>query len=274
MTAVLARFRHRESNATVRDERQPDIILVGTGVGGGLQLTVEAQRVLDKVGKAYALHLPVALRRHLRSLRIKTVDLSERFAEPRPLGEAYVEVADFLMERAAAERPIVVLTPGSPLFLNSISRLLVLQGRRSGLDIQTFPGISPLEALISYVGVDIATFGLQVFTANRLASKPTRVDPTVPLAVMELAGVDVENSAADPTAEPKRYGRLLEALANVYPAEHPATLVNVTGGSGRRNHATLPLRRFAEFLPNIRENSHLFIDVIRPQQPQHTRKED
>ncbi|MCZ6456511.1 MAG: SAM-dependent methyltransferase, partial [Actinobacteria bacterium] len=149
MTAVRARFRPRESNATDRDERQPDIILVGTGVGAGLQLTVEAQRVLDKVGKAYALHLPVALRRHLRSLRIKTVDLSERFAEPRPLGEAYVEVADFLMGRAAAERPIVVLTPGSPLFLNTISRLLVLQGRRSGLDVQTIPGISPLEALIS-----------------------------------------------------------------------------------------------------------------------------
>ena len=54
-------------------------------------------------------------------------------------------------------------------------------------------------------------------------------------------------------------------MANVYPAEHQATLVNVTGGAGRRSHATLPLRRFAEFLPNIRENSHLFIDVIRPQ---------
>ncbi len=112
MTTVRARFRRRESKATESDERQPDIILVGTGVGDGLQLTVEAQRVLDTVGKAYALHLPAAVRRHLRSLRIKTVDLSERFAEPRPLGEAYVEVADYLMERAAAERPIVVLTPG------------------------------------------------------------------------------------------------------------------------------------------------------------------
>ena len=62
------------------------------------------------------------------------------------------------------------------------------------------------------------------------------------------------------------FNSALEALAKAYPAEHPATLVNVTGGSGRRNHATLPLRRFSEFLPNIRENSHLFIDVIRPQQ--------
>ena len=246
-------------------ERHPDIFLIGTGVGGGLQFTVEAQRVLDKVGKAYALHLPAPLRRHLRSLRIKTVDLSDRFAESRPLREAYVEVAGFLLERAAVERPIVVLTPGSPLFLNSISRLLVLQGRRSGLHMQILPGISPLDALISYVGVDVATFGLQVFTGNRLASSPTRLDPTVPLAVMELAGVGVESSAADPTAEPRRYQQLIGALAKVYPADHSATLVNVTGGNGRRSHATLPLRRFAEFLPNIRENSHLFIDVIRPQ---------
>jgi len=235
-------------------------------VGGGLQLTVEAQRVLDKVGRAYALHLPVPLQRHLRSLRIKTIDLSDRFAEPRQLGEAYVEVADFLLERVAAERPIVVLTPGSPLFLNSISRLLVLEGRRSGLQVQTLPGISPLDALISYVGVDVATFGLQVFTGNRLASSPTRLDPTVPLAVMELAGVRVQTSRTDPASEPERYRGLLGALAGVYPANHPATLVNVTGSNGQRSHATLPLRRFFEFLPNIRENSHLFIDVIRPQQ--------
>jgi precorrin-2 methylase len=249
-------------------EHQPDIVLVGTGVGSGLQLTVEAQRILDKVGKAYALHLPAPLGRHLRSLRIKTIDLSDRFVESRPLRDAYVEVVDYLLERASAERPIVLLTPGSPLFLNSISRLLVLQGRRSGLNIQTLPGVSPLDALISYVGVDVATFGLQVFTANRLATSPTRLDPTVPLAVMELAGVGVQTSDDDPTARPERYGRLLATLANVYPATQPATLVNVTAGNGRRNHATVPLRDIYEFVPHIRENSHLFIDVMRTPQQQ------
>jgi len=252
------------------DKRNPDIILIGTGVGGGLQFTVEAQRVLDRVGKAYALHLPAPLRRHLRSLRIKTVDLSDRFSEPRPLREAYIEVADFIMERAGAEHPIVVLTPGSPLFLNSISRLLVLQGRRAGLEVRTFPGISPLDALISYVGVDVANFGLQVFTAHRLAAVPTRLDPTVPLAVMEFAGVGVGDTATEPGDDPKRYARLLGALARFYPADHPATLVNVTGGNGRRSHATLPLRRFVEFLPNIRENSHLFIDAVK--QPQSSKE--
>jgi len=249
-----------------RSELKTDIYLIGTGVGGGLQLTVEAQRVLDRVGRAYALHLPVPLQRHLRSLRIKTIDLSDRFAEPRQLGEAYVEVADFLLERVAAERPIVVLTPGSPLFLNSISRLLVLEGRRSGLQVQTLPGISPLDALISYVGVDIASYGLQVFTANRLASSPPRLEPTVPLAVMELAGVGVQAVGEDAAVEPERYIPVLRALAKFYPADHPATLVNVTGGNGRRSHATLPLRKFFEFVPNVRENSHLFIDVIRQQQ--------
>jgi precorrin-2 methylase len=246
-------------------QTKPDIYLIGIGVGGGLQLTIEAQRVLDRVGRAYALHLPVPLQRYLRSLRIKTVDLSDRFTGSKPLAETYVEVADFLLDRAAAERPVVVLMPGNPLFLNSISRLLVLGGRRSGLQVLTLPGISPLDALISYVGVDVATYGLQVFTANRLATSPTRLDTTVPLAVMELAGVDVEAAGEDAAVEPERYIPLLRALATVYPADHPATLVNVTGGNGHRAHATLPLRKFFEFLPNVRENSHLFIDVIRPQ---------
>jgi precorrin-2 methylase len=245
--------------------RNPDVVLIGTGVGGGLQLTVQAQRVLDRVGRAYAIHLPAPLRRHLRSLRVKAIDLSDRFAADRPLQDAYVEVAQFLLDRVAAERPVVVLAPGSPLFLNSISRLLVLQGRRSGLRVLTLPGISPLDALISYVGVDVAGFGLQVFTGRRLASSPPKLDPAVPLAVMELAGVGARTTVAKPTDDAKWYARLVGVLARVYPADHPVTLVNVTGDGSRRSHATLPLYRFGEFLPNIRETSHLFVDAVRPQ---------
>jgi precorrin-6B methylase 1 len=254
-----------------KNQPKPDIYLVGTGIAGGLQITIEAQRILDMVGKAYALHLPASLQRHLRSLRVKTVDLSDRFVESRPLREVYVEVAVYLMERAASEHPIVVLTPGSPLFLNSISRLLVLQGRRAGFEVVTIPGISPLEALMSYVGVDVANFGLQVFTGHRLASGSTRIDPTVPLAIMELAGVGASDTATDPGDEPRRYAHLLGSLARFYPPDHPTTLVNVTAGHGRHKHATLPLRRFGEFLPNIRENSHIFIDAVR-QQPSPTKE--
>ncbi len=222
-------------------ETATDIYLVGTGGAGGLQFTVEAQRILDRVGKAYALHLPGPLQRHLRSLRVKVVDLSDRFTAPRPLQDAYLEAAEYLMERAAAEHPIVVLTPGSPLFLNSISRLIVLQARRAGMTVRTIPGISPLEALISYVGVDVANFGLQVFTAHRLAARPTRIDTTVPLAVMELAGVGATTTDTTPADDPKRYAHLLRALARFYPADHPATMVNLTAGNGGRSHATLPL---------------------------------
>jgi hypothetical protein len=212
------------------------------------------------------LHLPTPLARHLRSLRIKTIDLSNRFADQRPLRDAYVDVAGFLLERATVERPVVVLMPGSPLFLNTISRLLVLKGRRAGLEVRILPGISPLDALISYVGVDVAAFGLQVFTGERLGSRPGRLDPTGPLAVMELAGVGVGDTGADPGDEPRRYGRLLGALARAYPPDHPTTLVNVTGGYGARAHATLPLGRFDEFIPNIGENSHLFVDALRSDQ--------
>ena len=182
-------------------ERNPDIYLIGTGVAGGLQFTVEAQRVLDKVGRAYALHLPVPLRSHLRSLRVKTVDLNDRFTEPRPLGEAYLDVARFLLERAAVEYPIVVLTPGSPLFLNSISRLLVLQARRAGLEVRTLPGISPLDALISYVGVDVAGFGLARFR-NRLGERSGRLHQEQPDLAhernYEIVAVDLETGDETP----------------------------------------------------------------------------
>jgi hypothetical protein len=149
------------------------------------------------------------------------------------------------------------------LFLNSISRSLVLQGRRSGLKVKTHLGVSPLEALIAYVGLDVAGYGLQVYTATKLATGTVRPVPSTPLAVMEVAAVGAETAGMDPIADPQRFRPLLRALARTYPPDHRATMVNVTDDTSRRSHATLPLRRFPEFIPGVRENSHLFIDAVR-----------
>jgi len=229
--------------------RSPDIFLIGTGVGG-LQITVEGQRILDRVGKAYALHMSPTLSTYLRRLRVKVVDLSDLF--DGPAAESYAAVAQEILDRVATEYPVVVLTPGSPMFLNSISRLLVILGRSQELTVRTVPGISPLDALISYIGLDLARYGLQVFTARHLATTPRRLDPTVPLAVIELAGIDDEESG---------HAALLKTLAVTYPPDHPATLVTVDGNGGA--HATRPLHRFPDFVHAIRTESHLFIDAVR-----------
>jgi hypothetical protein len=125
--------------------------------------------------------------------------------------------------------------------------------------------VSPLDVMISYLGIDVATFGLQVFTAAGLLARRAEPNPAVPLFVLELAGLGIgaDGAALD------RYRSLVRHLGRAYPGGHSVTLVNLTAVPGRRSHASVPLSQFGKLLPHVAVNSHLFIDAAKP----HPRKE-
>jgi hypothetical protein len=245
--------------------KQPDIVLLGYGVDDTLQITVESQRLLASTGKAYTLGLPPNLARLLKSMRVETDDLSGHLTPGRPYGEAYLDVAEILLRRAAEERPVLFLTYGNPMFLNSLSRFLFLQAGQRGLRLQVKPGISQLDLIISDLGLDVGAFGLQLFDARRLVAKRQQVDPRVPLLVLQLAGLAAETVPAATERPPDAaFGPLREYLGQAYPGDHLVTLLNLPAGNGGGTRTTVPMARFAELLPSIEATSHLFIDAIRP----------
>lgn len=247
-------------------QREPNIILLGHGVTDTLQLTVEAQRVLARVGKLYAIYLPPNLKQYLKSLRVECVDLSDRFARGRAFSDAYLDVADFILRRTAEERPVVLLSQGNPLFLNSLNRFLIMQARQRKLSVKVYPGVSQLDALVCDLGLDVGTFGLQLFDATRLVSRKQQINPSVPLLLLQPAGFAAVKVGSQ-ERDPKDYQPLIGYLAQFYPAEQPVTLMGAANGRTAAAHATVPLSRLPELVPHIRNTSSLFIDAVRQRQP-------
>ena len=249
-------------------DRDPAIIVLGYGVSDSLQLTIEAQRVLNRVGSVYALHLPPNLARYLKSQRVRCVDLSDRFSAGRPFADVYLEIVELILQRTAEERPVVMLTPGNPLFLNAVTRFLVQQARARGLSIRIHPGVSQIDALISYLGLDVTTFGFQLFDAQRLVSRRQPVNPAVPLLVLQVAGFAASDFAASeaPAAGPPsdgEYAPLAECLARFYSADQCVTLINTSSNGRGPSHVTVQLSRFSELVPHVRPESSLFIDRVK-----------
>ncbi len=241
----------------------PNLIVLGHGVGDTLQLTVEAQRTLSRYGKAYALALPPNLTQYLKSLGVECLDLQDRFAPGRAFSEVYLDIVDFILRRTAEERPVIVLTPGNPLFLNVVSRFLIRQAGERKLSVEVYPGVSQVDTLINYLGLDVGTFGLQLFDARRLVERKQRINPGVPLLVLQLAGFAAQQAGPVEQGDPKAYQPLADHLGLSYPPEQSVTLLNTTGGQGRRAHAALPLSRFLELVPHIQFTSSLFVDAMR-----------
>jgi tetrapyrrole methylase family protein / MazG family protein len=238
----------------------PHLILLGAGIGDSLQLTVESQRFLARYGRAYALGLPPNLAKFLKSQRIKVTDLSPRLAPGTDFAEAYLDIANIVLERTARERPVVFLVPGHPLMFNAIGRYLAMEGKRLGLIVQAVPGVSQLDLIVGAIGLDVSTFGLQVFDATRLVSRRIPMNPGVPALIMSVDSFAATSiSRAEPAAP--ELGQLAAHLAGCYPPAHPVVIVNL--GAAGPAVASVRLSALESAAGQIAPNSHLFLDVVR-----------
>jgi uncharacterized protein YabN with tetrapyrrole methylase and pyrophosphatase domain len=240
-------------------DQNPDLILLGYGVDDTLQLTVETQRVLARAGFAFTLGLPPNLARFLKSQRVEHTELTYLFRPGRDFSECYLDVAQVVLKRAASDPPAVLLCQGSPLFLNSLNRFLVLQARERGLNVSILPGVSPFDAIVSELGLDVGA-GLQVFDARRLVARGIAPNTALPLLIMQAGGFGAGANGHDPAT----YEPLAAFLAQFYPPQQPVTVVNTGAGGGR---STVPLSRFDELVSHIGAASSLFIDATRRSAP-------
>jgi Tetrapyrrole (Corrin/Porphyrin) Methylases len=240
--------------------READLILLGYGVSDTLQLTVEAQRVLARYGKAYCLPLPPTLKRFLRSQRVECVNLSARFEEGKLFADIYLELADFILRRCVEEKPVILLSQGNPLFLNSLNRFLFTKARERKLDVQVLPGLSQIDTIVSEIGLDVGTFGVQIFDARRFLKRGLQPNPYVPLVLLQVGGFAVGQAGVN-GAGPHDYAPLAAYLSKFYPSEQAVTLIN--SGPGGSARGTVTLERFHDLIPNISPASSLFIDAVR-----------
>lgn len=243
-----------------RAAKLADLALVGYGVSDTLQLTLESQRVLTRAAHVFALPLPPTLARYLAGMGIHPIDLSPAYESADTPAEGCAAAAGAVLRRAAADPTVAFLTQGNPLFFNTVGRFLAVEAKKRDLALAVFPAVSPLDTTINDLGIDIATFGLQVMDARRMVVRALAVTPSVPLLIMQVAGAAEGGSA-------EAYGPLAAFLAAIYPADHAVTIVNPAVGATGTVHATVVLSRFAALIPHVRPESQLFIDAVRQRPP-------
>lgn len=242
---------------------RPALILAGYGSGHSLQITVESQRALAQASRVFSLGLPHGLAQHLRTQRIKAVDLSGCFEAGRPFAEAYLDVADTVLAYAVDDPTVVFLTEGNPLLSNALNRFLVMKAKERALVTQVLPAVSPIDSLICQVGLDVGTFGLQVFDARRLYLRQMPVQSSVPLLLLQAGSVVAGDTtgAAAPVAE--AYRPLVDYLGQFYPADHVVVHLANSAEPAADALSAAPLSAFESLVPRFGSASTLFVDRLR-----------
>jgi tetrapyrrole methylase family protein/MazG family protein len=192
-----------------------DITIVGLGPGDGSLLTVEAREVLDNAEEVY-----LRTRRHpvVPSLppHLALHFFDHLYEAENEFAAVYKEMAKQVIELGRRPQGVVYAVPGHPLVgEESVQRILAL-AENEGLEVTVVLGVSFIEAALVPLGIDPLE-GLLIVDATILANRlHPNLDPDLPALVGQLYSRRV-------AAEVKL------TLMNLYPAEHPVTLIRRVG---------------------------------------------
>lgn len=236
---------------------RPALILAGHGVGDSLQLTVESQRAIARASRLFVVSPPPAVERFLRGQRLKPIDLAS-VCRPGSYAEWYLDMAGTVLREVELNPPVALLVPGNPLLSNALVRFLVAKAKELRIQTSVLPAVSPIDTLICQVGLDVGTYGLQVFDARRLCERRLPISPAVPLLLLQVGGLAAGETPGAEAAG--NFGPLAGYLARYYPPEHP--IVHLANDAASPA-AAARLAAFPQLAAQFGPASTLFVDRLR-----------
>ncbi|MGA9348610.1 MAG: nucleoside triphosphate pyrophosphohydrolase, partial [Anaerolineae bacterium] len=222
------------------------ITIVGLGPGNSDQLTLEAQQVLREAGEVYlrTCHHPtvVSLPPNL-SLRF----FDHLYEEKETFAEVYDEIARQILELGQRPGGVVYAVPGHPLVGEASVQRILAMAKQQEIDIRVVEGLSFIESVLTCLGLD-ALSGLQIVDATELAAlHHPCLNPDLPALIGQLYN---QQLASD----------VKLTLMNLYPDEHPVTLVRGVG-TDQAQISTVPLYEL-DRQPDIDHLTSLYVPAL------------
>lgn len=243
-----------------------DIYIVGTGMVGYVQLTIEARQALDRSKIAYVVDAQRLVKDHIREeYCTDVVDLTTEYTRNEPRKKTYERMAERVLEEAeTSSDPVSLALYGHPMVFVSPSRLVVEKGDEMGLDIETMPGISAIDCIYADSRFDPARNGVQMFEATDLLLREWELNPEVPAMVWQVGSVETIRHTTR-RSDPSRFERFTSYLQRYYPNDHTVHLLQTaTYPIAESQQVDVPLDEFDAVTETVDSGAHiLYVPPVR-----------
>jgi hypothetical protein len=136
----------------------------------------------------------------------------------------YLRIAERVLARARAGGNVAYVTYGSPVVFDRVVSMIAKASRDESLDCRVIPAASSVDALLAFIGEDMAP-GLQICEARWLVKAKVRIDPSLATLLFQ-PGVFATDGVARGTAEElAALAELSGYLRAFYAHDHPALFV-------------------------------------------------
>jgi hypothetical protein len=203
----------------MEDDRPGQLIIVGSGITGIAQLTLEAVAWVEAADVVcYVLADPLT-ERWLHEHARETEDLARLHRPDEPRLRAYRAMSERLVEHARAGRLVVGVFYGHPGVFTSPSHWAIRAARSAGLRARMLAAVSAEDCLFADLGVDPGEGAGQSFEATDLLVR-ARVPATDAHVVIWQIGVVAQLGLR---AEGGHVASLVAYLLRFYPGDHLVT---------------------------------------------------
>jgi uncharacterized protein YabN with tetrapyrrole methylase and pyrophosphatase domain len=194
------------------------LIVVGTGIRAGIQLTDEAREAIEHADEVLFLVAEPVAADVVRRLnpRARTLDhLYEPGVERRRIYEAMVEE---IMTPVRNGLSVCAAFYGHPGVFGTPGHAAVRQARTEGYEAVMLPGISAEDCLFADLGVDPGTNGCQSYEATHFLVRRPAIDTGAVLVLWQVSVLGHSDCVTEPDLT--QLPLLVERLLELYPPEH------------------------------------------------------
>jgi hypothetical protein len=200
-------------------DRVGSLVVVGTGIRLGGQVTVEA---LDAIRRADCVPYFVAdphAALWIESLNPAAENLARLYARGKPRADTYTEAIDHIVALVRQGRRVCAAFYGHPGVFAYPSHEAVRRARAEGFEARMQPGVSAEDCLFADLGLDPAQRGCQSYEATDFLLRPRAFDSRTLLLFWQV-GVIGETSVGDGAPRAAGVQILVDALLAHYPPNH------------------------------------------------------
>jgi uncharacterized protein YabN with tetrapyrrole methylase and pyrophosphatase domain len=221
------------------------LIVVGTGIRAGVQLTPEARSALERAERVLFLVAEPAAAAAIRRLNDAAEPLDDLYEPGVERHLVYEAMIERIMAPVRAGRSVCAAFYGHAGVFGMPAHGSIRQARAEGFEAEMLPGVSALDCLFADLGVDPGTSGCQSYEATDFLRRRPPVDTEAVLVLWQVSAIGRSDTITEPDLRqlPLLAARLLE----LYPPGHEAICYEASPYPiGRPSIRRLPLTAVAD----------------------------
>ncbi|MEN8238873.1 MAG: SAM-dependent methyltransferase [Actinomycetota bacterium] len=203
------------------------LVVVGSGMRGGTQLTPESRSAIVAADVVLYVVPDTITARMIEGLASESIDLGGLYSPDQNRRLTYAAMVDRVFAEVDAGRHVCVVFYGHPGVFVDPGPKMIARANANGVKALMLPGISAADALYADLGVDPGREGIQMFSATDFLIRRRSIDTSVPLVLWQMGAIGQEFGATEP--ERAFLPVLAERLSEMYPPDHQIVMYEAAG---------------------------------------------